>query len=282
MADSPSKSWVFTWNNYPENAKELIEVWFDDSPVSRAVIGYETAPDTGTPHLQGLIVFRSAKRFSAMRKLEPVNMIHWEKCKSVTASDKYCRKGGNMCIDIDNRKKSNDKHNEFVQAIREGADDATLAEDYPGHFLRYPTALQRIRSLGRDAKRQKSDPPPVVTWIYGETGTGKTRWVVEKEDDLDILTLQGHFVLGYRHAAAVLFDDFRPRQVEFSFLLRLLDRYPLTVPIKGGHAEWNPVRIYITTTHSPEMLFAGLGENIEQLSRRLTFVLHAPDDLVRV
>lgn len=34
-------------------------------------------------------------------------------------------------------------------------------------------------------------------------------------------------------------------------LLRILDRYEIRVPIKGSHAWWNPVLIFITCPRLP-------------------------------
>jgi len=43
--------------------------------------------------------------------------------------------------------------------------------------------------------------------------------------------------------------------VTFPFFLRLLDRYPIEVPIKGGHANWIPEVIIITCPRPPSQEF---------------------------
>ena len=37
--------------------------------------------------------------------------------------------------------------------------------------------------------------------------------------------------------------------------LRLTDRYPMRVPIKGGFVDWVPVRIWITANYGPDILY---------------------------
>lgn len=78
----------------------------------------------------------------------------------------------------------------------------------------------------------------------------------------------------------MLLDDYRPGNVSFARLLRLLDSYKLKVPVKGGFVTWSPKRVYITTPHDPTVTFAARMEfgdgNIDQLLRRITKVIQFP------
>jgi hypothetical protein len=58
-------------------------------------------------------------------------------------------------------------------------------------------------------------------------------------------------------------------------LLRLLDRYPVQVPIKGSHTWWLPDRIYITTNILPSLWYKweNRGEHYKALARRFTKVV---------
>lgn len=83
---SPAKHWVFTWNNYPEDAREIISS--NSSNVLKIVCQTEIAPETGTPHIQGYICFVDKVRPRGLWN----NAIHWEKCKDIDASLRYCKK----------------------------------------------------------------------------------------------------------------------------------------------------------------------------------------------
>lgn len=78
--------WCFTLNNYSAEDEEVVKA-IDNKYI---VYGRETS-DSGTPHLQGFIVFRSTKRLAAVKKLLPT--AHWEVAKGTSkqASD-YCKK----------------------------------------------------------------------------------------------------------------------------------------------------------------------------------------------
>jgi hypothetical protein len=48
-------------------------------------------------------------------------------------------------------------------------------------------------------------------------------------------------------------DEFagRMNKVELTFLLQLLDRYPVSAPVKGAFIWWRPRVIFITTNYRP-------------------------------
>lgn len=74
---------------------------------------------------------------------------------------------------------------------------------------------------------------------------------------------------------AVLFDDFRADVCELHWLLQLLDRYPIDVPVKGGFVAFRPKRIYITSAFPPEGVYRNVcEENMQQLRRRIDRVIN--------
>lgn len=83
---SPSKCWVFTWNNYPENFESVFSSKKD--MCDKYVYQQEIGDKEGTKHLQGFIKFS--------HKCRPKNLfdkaIHWEKCRNEKAAIRYCQK----------------------------------------------------------------------------------------------------------------------------------------------------------------------------------------------
>lgn len=82
---------------------------------------------------------------------------------------------------------------------------------------------------------------------------------------------------GYKGQKRVVLDDFRPWWCNFSYLLNLLDRYPMTVPFKGGFVNFIPEEIIITCPYPIEDMFTTeyrSQEDIQQIRRRVHHVEH--------
>lgn len=84
---SRHRSYCFTWNNYtPSYAAK-----FDGLECRYIVAAEEVAPGTGTPHLQGYIVWTHGKSVSAVRSI--LRGCHVEVAKGThSQNDSYCRK----------------------------------------------------------------------------------------------------------------------------------------------------------------------------------------------
>lgn len=258
------RAWVFTLNNWTEEEYAAIRAW----TVSKAVVGKETGEE-GTPHLQGFVRFKRTYRLAALKKLLP--RAHWEPAKTNDAEN-YCMKES-----FEQWGESKQGHRtdieEALSAFKEGG-VKRVADEHPEAILRYGSKWLMLQQLRAEPRKE----PPEVFWIWGPTGTGKTAEVVEKEADLWISTVDLNWFDGYSGQEAALIDDFRGDMCKFRFLLRLLDRYPLKVPVKGGFTEWVPKRIYITSCKSPEECYSqdvfDKDEKVEQLLRRISSVTH--------
>lgn len=146
-------------------------------------------------------------------------------------------------------------------------------------IVKFDRGLTKYRSL-RAAPRDPS-VPPVVMWIYGPTGTGKSLFAFDFLRNCFGLggvwlcnTSNLQWFDGYSGQPGAVFDDFRSKGVPFNYVLRVADRYPLQVPVKGGFVNWAPKIIIFTTTGSLEDTFKERNkyrpEDLRQLERRLT------------
>lgn len=131
------------------------------------------------------------------------------------------------------------------------------------------------------------DKPITVYWIFGGPGTGKTFSAVnlarEVAGNSYFIHLPGSLKWwdGYNNQKCVIIDDFRRSQLSdiggLSYLLRILDRYDLSLEVKGGSVVREFEYVIITCPDSPVGAFtyhreddnSVIDENIGQLIRRI-------------
>jgi len=102
--------------------------------------------------------------------------------------------------------------------------------------------------------------PPRVLWFYGNSGSGKTREAVKIGVENGGFWMSGRnleWFDGYSNVETpvAIIDDFRKDFCTFHYLLRVLDIYPMRVPIKGGMVDWSPKYIIVTCPWRPEALY---------------------------
>jgi len=162
---------------------------------------------------------------------------------------------------------------EIKEAIDGGATLRDVADQDFGTYLRYHRSLSAYRaSTIRSGTWEK--PEVIVRW--GLPGSGKTRYVYDNHPLEDIWSWPGeNWFDGYDGQPIVLFDDFDGTcKITFRMLLRLLDRYPIDVPFKGGYAPWRPKIIYITTNVEPNNWYPQNDQDYHAIHRRIDQLIH--------
>lgn len=140
-------------------------------------------------------------------------------------------------------------------------------------YMKYSNGIDKIMSANQ-VSRDRSNPPN-VRWYWGPSGTGKTRSVHDQYPEVWVAPADiNGFWNGYENQEAILFDDFRSSRCKFNFLLQILDRYPMTVNVKGGFRQFTSPNIFITCNVSPEECYSFHEdkEEMRQLTRRITEV----------
>lgn len=284
QAGTRLRRFVFTLNNYTElELAEAKQAIIDNC--SWGIIGRETG-DSNTPHLQGAAILLKQMTFTAVRKLFPRAHIETMRGTPEQSLD-YCSKqdvNAWMHGLLPNPGKRKDL-DEVADAISKGASMRDISVSHPTSVIKYSRGITILRSLRANPRNPNN--PPSIYWLFGPTGTGKTRsawnWgcsTFGEEETVIIADQSLHWFDGYDGQKCAIIDDFRSKGVSFAFLLQVLDRYPLQVPFKGGFVNWCPEVIFITTPYSVEASFitrkTHLPEDIRQLKRRLTAIVEYP------
>lgn len=271
-----SKYWVFTVNNYSLEDEKHLQSLVDDQKASYLVYGREVG-ESGTPHLQGYVEFTQRKRLSRVRNLVS-DRGHFEMRRGTAAQAReYCIKDGVVqefgTISAPAQGKRNDLE-EIRLRIKDGAREVEIADEYFSRWVVYRRSFAAYRDLLQPALHR---PDLRVICLWGPAGTGKTRIVFNTfESVFSVPDSSLRWFDGYRQEPVVLIDDFRSDVIGLSgsWLLRLLDIYPLQVPVKGSFVSWNPKCIVITSNEEPPWSFV---REEEPLMRRLHKIVYFED-----
>ena len=186
MAPSQSKRWCFTTNNYTDVQVASTKALFDSDDVRYGVFGFETG-ESGTPHLQGFIIFHRNKRFNAVSRLLPGSHLAATGGTSVQARD-YCKKDGNFYEKGDFPESGGRRSD--LDAILEWADDFTsthgraptdqeCAREQPRAFIKYPRLMRTLQLRAPAPVLQDGDARPWQTQLEEElNGEADARSVI--------------------------------------------------------------------------------------------------------
>jgi len=260
---------------------KLVETEIIPNKLKFFVKGTETCPTTLTQHFQCFFIFKNDMSINSLRKnfeewlSFPCTISFVKADKNVKECIKYCTKDGIDLLQLGEQpagKGSRTDLSEVVDIIQSGGNLTDITTSCPEQFIHYSTGIQKLMMYYVRPRNFKTE----VYWIYGPTGTGKSRWAINQMDPNSSYFKSGSTKWwdGYCNQKDVLIDDFRPtKDLPFDFILRLFDRYPLLVESKGGSTHFTSQRIFVTTPHSVEETFSHCDwlkiEDFNQINRRI-------------
>lgn len=263
-----SRAWTFTLNNYNEDDIEMIKNLIKEGDY--LIMGKEIGEKKKTPHLQGYVHFKNARTFDALQK--KMKRAHIEKAYGDAKQNRvYCTKCGDDYIEIGELPIAGKRTD--IETVKEMLTQGSSMRE----IVEEATSFQGIRFAEKylSYNEKKRDWKPLVYWFYGETGTGKTRQAIEmfKNKDFWISGKDLRWFDGYDGHENVIIDDFRGSHCTMTEMLRLLDRYPYRVEVKGGSRQFLAKTIVITSPMKPEDCYRTVGkDSIDQLLRRIDVI----------
>lgn len=266
----------FTLNNWTPDQYAELQRYYDEQvvPIRYIIFGRETAPETGTPHLQGYCEFLRPVAFSKVHRLFFNAHIEPRSRYSTSAqAAEYCKKDDTEPYEAGEMSKPGARTD--LDSIRDQllSGDTTvddIAMENPTVFHQYGRTLERIQTIA--LRRQFRTEMTQGYWYFGKSGQGKSHTVFHDYDPSThyIKNLRDEWWDGYNGQPIVIFDEFRG-QIPFGQLLTLADKWPLTV--KQRHREPVPFlakEIRITSCLRPERAYANIDrdEDWVQFTRR--------------
>ncbi|QMW68696.1 replication-associated protein [Crucivirus-182] len=239
-------------------------------------------------HLQGYIEFKGNKTsLNSIKKLLNDNTIHLEQRRGTQqqAID-YCKKSETSIKPFfesgEPMPQRQGKRTDFTNLrdkVKNGATLSSIIDTDPGMFYKYAKHIKEHINIVK-ASKIKTYEKPAVYILYGDTQTGKTKYVYDHHKLEDIYSLpKGNqnnvWFNNYTNEPILLLDDFYG-WIKYSYLLNLTDGYKLQLETKGGYCykKWNTV--YITSNKHPDEWYKHIYPNGMEpaLKRRITEIMH--------
>jgi len=279
-----ARRWCFTINNPTVDETDGVKKLVKLDTVRMMCVGRETAPTTGTVHLQGFIGFTVAMLLSTLKTIGNACLAraHFEAAKGSPASNQqYCSKGGDV-IATKGFFKKQDRGGiayELLTDIHKGATFTELMRkpEFAGSVLRYTGNIQRIIDLRIvDAWRNFTRGSAVI-FIHGPTNLGKTFWAHKNFGNrMNIVPLQrqeksGAWFGKYGPQPVLLWDEFRAGSTPVTNFTRTVDGYPCEAEFKGGHQFLTHCVTVLTSNYQLEECFPDADVNTwDAIKRRIT------------
>lgn len=243
----------WTLNNWTDEDLQSVRDYAQTQ--SRYMCWSQEVGDQGTPHLQGYVAWDNPRSLNKFKN-SICTKLHYEPHTRGTAQQNrnYClgmveKKGftQNPTFEEVGEIPEQGTRTDWTSALNHlhnGADIPTVVEHQP-QLLPAIRALERykqlsLRPLNRDVK---------VIAIIGDAGTGKSRWAYDNYPDL-YSKPDGQWYDGYTGQKTLLLDDYYG-EIPYSQFLKVLDRYPLQLPVKGAFTYAQYDTVIITSNKHP-------------------------------
>ena len=271
--DTQSTKWLITINNPQASGWEkasLLETIHLLHPTYFCLA--EEVAATGTPHIHIYFERASALRFSTLKKrfptahLDPAVGSAWQNREYITKTGKWAEtekaetsvegsfyEWGEIPVKA---KKSGDKMREIIRLIREEKKTPMdIIEKYPSMAMRVKNLIE-IQELCHEVEGKKNRELKVY-YIFGETGTGKSKSVFDRHPAKDICRItdypknNGVRFDAYHGEPVLVFEEFAS-QIPIQQMLNYLDIYPVKLPARYTDRSALYTTVYIISNLSLE------------------------------
>lgn len=167
----------------------------------------------------------------------------------------------------------------IVGMIKDGSSNAEIVEAVSSAYKDLEK-IERTRSMFRDAQFANSWRDLEVTYIFGKTGSGKTRSVMDTYGYANCyrVTDYKHPFDTYDGQDVLIFEEFRGG-LKHGDMLNYLDGYPLLLPCRYFNRQACYTKVFIITNIAPDEQYLNVDrESRAAFWRRIHIVKHFEDN----
>lgn len=265
LAQSKSRKYQLTFNNPVEHGftHEVIKTTLASFPGMQYWCMCDEIGEQGTPHTHLYLYSPNAILFSTLQ--QRFMGAHIEAAKGSHRENRdYIRKEGRWLDDAKHetnlpetfeesdalpieRDKRESISSEILSLIQSGSSNAEI-------LVQYPSAMNRLQHI--EAARQtlleecysNQWRDLEVTYLWGKTGVGKTRSIMEKYGYSRVyrVTNYDHPFDDYKGQDVILFEEFRS-SLPIQDMLKYLDGYPLMLPCRYSNKAACFTKVYLVS-----------------------------------
>lgn len=288
--DTASRKWQLTFNNPLEHGWTHAKIQ-EQLRTFKTMLYWCMADEIGaneqTPHTHLFINLSPSNcRFSTLKVKFPG--AHIEKALGTSQENRdYIRKDGKWKDTEKGTTSISDTFEEFgecpeehqgkskdadriLELLKDGASNLEVIEQIPG-AMKIIDKVERTRSILRDAQFATTWRDLTVTYIFGKTGSGKTRSVMDSYGYTNCyrVTDYKHPFDTYDGQDVIIFEEFRSG-LKHGDMLNYLDGYPLLLPCRYFNRQACYTKVFIITNVPPDSQYMGIDqESREAFFRRI-------------
>ena len=266
--NTQSRKWALVINNPLEAGLDhaaIREILYRFSPAYFCMA--DEIATTGTYHTHIFLFSPSPMRFSTVKNRFSTAHIekaygsakanrayilkegHWaDTDKAETSVSGTCEEWGDLPAEKEEEAPEMFK---LIQDLRAGKSVMEIIEDNPKLAFRI-REIETLRQAILEEKYSAENRALEVTYLYGASGTGKTRGIFEKHDRKSICRItdyggrNGVRFDAYHCQDVLVLEEFHS-QIPISAMLNYLDIYPLTLPARYTDRIACYTKVYITS-----------------------------------
>lgn len=293
--DKQSRKWQITINNPEFSHKEILDKLSQLSSVEYVALVDENG---STFHTHIFLVTRSPSRFSQWQRLFE-KKAHIEIAKgSIEENIDYLRKTGKW---QDTKKSETTIEGSFEEygerpeekgqgyrsdlanlyhMIEEGYSNASIIAAMPETAIRYLSNIDKVRATLLEEKYKNTFRNLEVNYIFGKTGSGKTKYVMESFGNYESIfrvTDFTHPFDGYNTQDIIAFEEFCS-SLRIQDMLVYLDGYPCVLPARYAQRIACFTKVFILSNIPLEKQYPNVQQDSPEtyaaFLRRIHKVIH--------